>query len=150
MRNKLPKPHRKLLSRLERKHSYESPYVSADEGTKILLRDLEELGYIECQWSGDWRTPAVFAWVPCEYCLRGICVGAKPPEGELVPFWSCDVCKRYEHDLDAAAAVREFTTVSDLDGDAEHNFGFEARRYDSIRNNLAHHWRGRVRRPRAA
>lgn len=150
MRNKLPKPQRKLLSRLQKKHSYEDPFVTNDEGTKILLRELEELGHIECQWSQDWKIPAVFAWLPCDQCLRGICLGEKPSDDELVPFWSCAVCKRYDHDLDAATAVREFTAVSNLDLEAEHSFGFEARRYDAIKNNLAHHWQGRVRKPRAA
>lgn len=149
MGQKLSRTQRKLLSQLRKKHSYESPFLTNDEQIKLLLRELDDLGLIECQWSRDWAKPVVFAWIPCELCVKGIGLG-EVTSNDLIPFWHCEACKRYKHDLAAAEALKEFAEIHVLDQDSEHNFGFESRRLEAVETNLLHHWRGKVRQPRAA
>lgn len=59
--------------------------MTASVTEKMELLELETLGLIECRWSEDWRQQALFAWIACPECTRGIRFSDTEVDG-LVPF----------------------------------------------------------------
>ena len=140
---RLSRVQRRIMKRLQ-KYSFETPYVTNNAETKVELLQLEDLGLVECQWSEDLGKAILFAWIPCEFCIRGICLADHSVDG-VVPFEHCDHCGRYAHDLDAAEAIDSVTPVVSLDltVDDQRSFGFDTRKLESVYNYLYHQLAGR-------